>query len=288
MKVGVIGIGLIGGSIARDLGGKGHEVYGYDRLPVHEDIAISTGLIQSSLPLEELCKTCDVIFVSIPVDLAVDVLSEVLDNIGWNSVVIDTGSTKASICHGLRNHKKRGRFVASHPLAGTEFSGPKAALSGLFSGKKNIICEEHASDEDALSTAIELMDEMEMQTLFMNAEEHDKHMAYVSHLSHVSAFMLSTTVLDIEKDQKQIVNLASTGFQSTVRLAKSSSRTWAPIFNDNSANILKALETYIDHLTELKEAIRIGDKEEVMNLIERSNDIKRVLSGMKHNIVKLS
>ena len=288
MKIGVIGIGLIGGSIARDLGEKGHEVYGYDRLPVHEDIARDTGLIKQSLPLEELCTSCEAIFVCIPVDLAAELVDEILHLIGWNTVVIDTGSTKSSICRQLRNHKKRGRFVASHPLAGTEFSGPKAALTGLFAGKKNIICEEHLSDEDALSVAIELMDSMQMQTLFMNAEEHDKHMAYVSHLSHVSAFMLSSTVLDIEKDQKQIVNLASTGFQSTVRLAKSSSRTWAPIFNDNAQNILKALDSYIDHLSGLREAINNGDTEMVMNIIEGSNDIKRVLSGMKHNIVKLS
>ena len=288
MKVGVIGVGLIGGSFALGLKDLGHEILGMDADPVNAEKALDLGLISRSCDLQELAEECELIILSIPVNLAASVLSELLDLISWRTTVMDTGSTKSSLCRMVRNHAKRGRFVACHPLSGTEFSGPGAALPDLFKGKKNIICEEHMSDEDALDTVIHTLQSLEMHNIFMNPDEHDLHMAYVSHLSHVSSFMLGSTVLDIEKDEKQIFNLASTGFASTVRLAKSSPETWSAIFTDNAENITQALEAYIAHLQQMKHAIEEKNNEKLKALLEDSNEIRRVLNGMKYNIVKLS
>ncbi|HHH55340.1 MAG TPA: prephenate dehydrogenase, partial [Bacteroidetes bacterium] len=230
----------------------------------------------------------DVVILSIPVDGIIELLPAILDNISSKTTVIDVGSIKTNICKAVEDHPKRSRFVAAHPLAGTEYSGPKAALRGLYKGKYNIICEEDRSEEDALETAVGIFNHLGMRTMFMNPVDHDKHMAYVSHLSHISSFMLGQTVLDIEKDEKQIFNLASTGFESTVRLAKSSAETWVPIFQNNQKNISDSLEQYIGFLTEFKEALDSSDSNKMYKMILRSNEIKRILSGMKLNIVKLS
>lgn len=288
MKVGVVGLGLIGGSLAKDLQGCGHEIIGFDMNSDHINQALEIGFINSNLELEELAKTVDVIIVSIPVKHTSAMILQLLDLIPITTTVIDTASTKESICLDVQGHSKRDRFVACHPLAGTEFSGPKAAIAGLYAGKKNIICEEHKSAEDSLDVAIELLGEVGMQSIFMDPSQHDKHMAYVSHLSHVSAFALSNAVLNIEQDQKQIFNLASTGFASTVRLAKSSPHTWSSIFADNSSHLLVALDSYIEQLQEMRTAIENKDENILKEKIIASNDIKRVLTGMKHNVVRLS
>lgn len=286
--VGVVGLGLIGGSIAKDLARLDYVVKGYDANPTHIQKALDLGIISEALELEDLAKTSDIIIVAIPVKLTGQVTREILDAIKWHTIIIDTGSTKNNICEAVRSHTKRGRFVACHPLAGTEFSGPQAAINDLFKGKKNIICQEHLSDEDALDMTVALMTQLEMQSIFMDPVEHDKHMAYVSHLSHISAFTLGTTVLNIEKDHKQIFNLASTGFESTVRLAKSSPHTWSSIFADNSKNLTEALTSYIAELEKFKTALENKDEEAMKDIISDANEIKRVLNGMKYNIVKLS
>ncbi len=286
--VGIVGLGLIGGSIAKDLARLDYVVKGYDANPTHIQKALDLGIISEALELEDLAKTSDIIIVAIPVKLTGEVTRELLDAIKWHTIIIDTGSTKNNICEAVRSHTKRGRFVACHPLAGTEFSGPQAAINDLFKGKKNIICQEHLSDEDALDMTVALMTQLEMQSIFMDPVEHDKHMAYVSHLSHISAFTLGTTVLNIEKDHKQIFNLASTGFESTVRLAKSSPHTWSSIFADNSKNLTEALTSYIAELEKFKTALENKDEEAMKDIISDANEIKRVLNGMKYNIVKLS
>ena len=286
--IGVVGLGLIGGSMAKDFAALGYVVNGYDANPTHIQKALDLKLINKALELEDLAKSSDIIIVAIPVKITGTVIKDILSAIKWHTIVIDTGSTKKNICEEVRSHTKRGRFVACHPLAGTEFSGPQAALKDLFRGKKNIICQEHLSDEDALEMTVELMTQLEMQSIFMDPVEHDKHMAYVSHLSHISAFTLGTTVLNIEKDQKQIFNLASTGFASTVRLAKSSPHTWSSIFADNSKNLTEALTSYISELERFKVALENKDEEAMKDFISEANEIKRVLNGMKYNIVKLS
>jgi len=288
MTTAIIGLGLIGGSIALECKALNHNVIGVDKSPDHQSQALELGIVDSVETLEVAAQKADIIVLAIPVNHIEMLLPDLLNKIHPKAVVIDVGSTKKAICEAVKEHPRRGRFVAGHPLAGTEFSGPTAAHLDLFRGKKNLICEEESSDEDALDAALVLFNNIGLQSMFMNAENHDKHLAYVSHLSHVSSFMLGLTVLDIEKDQKQIHNLASTGFQSTVRLAKSSPQTWAPIFDKNSEYLVESLDSYIDYLTKFKTAIENGDKETAMGMMVQANDIKRVLNGIRLNVVKLS
>lgn len=288
MKLAVIGLGLIGGSIAKECRQLGYTVIGVDDNVQHQEKAIDFGLVDTVMALDEAIGEADVFAVCIPVDAIEAVSLYLLNTIKWNQTVFDVGSTKAEICKALGDHEKRERYVAAHPLAGTEFSGPGAAIINLFRDKKNIICEEHKVAEDALESVLKIFNDLGMQSLFMDADSHDKHMAYVSHLSHVSAFTLALTVLDIEQDQKQIFNLASTGFESTVRLAKSNPETWSSIFNKNSIHLSDALSKYITHLTHFKEVIDKGDTVSSKELMQKANEIKRVLNGLKLNVVKLS
>jgi prephenate dehydrogenase len=288
MKIAVVGIGLIGGSMALGLKAKGHHLIGVDNNLKHAEQAIDFDLVDEIMSLEEAINHSAVIILATPVSHIENLLVKVLDQISWKKIVLDVGSTKRNVCSVANGHVKRGRFVAAHPLAGTEFSGPKAAIDNLFDGKKNIICEEDLVDEDALEITIDLFQQLGMQTLFMNPDDHDKHMAYVSHLSHVSAFMLSQTVLEIEKDQKQIFNLASTGFQSTVRLAKSSPDTWSAIFEKNNDHLSDALGSYIQYLQEFKKQLDKNNTAYIKQQLEHANEIKRVLTGIQLNIVKLS
>ncbi len=280
MKIGIIGLGLIGGSIAKECKKNGYEVLGCDLNAAHAAEALKYELVNRMVDLDELVYEVDTIGVCIPVDLIANMLPNLLTKINANQTVFDVGSTKKEICDAVRNHEKRNRFVAAHPLAGTEFSGPKAAIFDLFKNKKNLICEEELSDRDALAHTLKIFELLGMQSSFLNPNEHDKHMAYVSHLSHVTAFTLALTVLDIEEDEKQIFNLASTGFESTVRLAKSSPATWSSIFEKNSEHLSDALGNYIKHLEAFKKVIDEGDKTTSIELMSRANDIKRVLNGI--------
>jgi prephenate dehydrogenase len=278
MNVTVVGLGLIGGSIALDLRTQmGVHVIGVDASDQHCKMALELKLVHEILDLNHAITCSDIIVIAIPVDKIEDILPKVLDNISEKSIVIDVGSTKYEICSTIANHSKRNRFVAAHPLAGTEFSGPDAAVKGLFNGKKNIICESEKTDQDALEMALKMFESLGAQTSFMSALEHDKHLAYISHLSHVSSFMLGQTVLDIEKDEKQIFQLAGTGFASTVRLAKSNPKTWSPIFLKNRVYLLEALDSYIDHLKNFRNQINNSDVDSMEKLMKASNEIKRIL-----------
>jgi prephenate dehydrogenase len=278
MKITVIGLGLIGGSVAKDLKAQLNvTVCGVDSLATHSQQALELGLVHRMSSLEVGLQSADIVIISIPVDKIEGLLPYILDNIGQHTTVIDMGSTKAAICKSISEHTNRSRFVAAHPLAGTEFSGPGAAVKGLFQNKKNIICESEKSAPDALDTALRLFESLGMVTTFMSPEEHDKHLAYVSHLSHVSSFMLGLTVLDIEKDEKQIFDLAGTGFASTVRLAKSSPKTWAAIFGKNKKYLIEALDSYILHLENFRKHIEENNTVATEELITASNDIKRIL-----------
>jgi len=280
MKITIVGLGLIGGSIAKDLNSQINvEVLGVDVNETHCKEAIELNLITKIITLDEALIISDVIIFAVPVDVLERMLPDVLDKISTNQVLIDVGSTKLLIAEAVLNHSKRGRFVAAHPLAGTEFSGPQAAMRGLFIGKKNIVCDQELSDPDALTKAIKIFESIGLVQMFMNAAEHDKHMAYVSHLSHVTSFMLGLTVLDIERDEKQIFNLAGTGFESTVRLAKSNPNTWSPIFIKNKKNISAALEQYISWLQKFKSALDQEDIETIKSYMVAANDIKRVLNN---------
>jgi prephenate dehydrogenase len=278
MKISIVGLGLIGGSFARDLKSQiGVTVNGVENHEFHRQQAIELGLVANIITLEEAIEVSDVIILAVPVDILEYLIPQILDKIQNNQLVIDLGSTKELICSCVETHPNRGRFIAAHPLAGTEFSGPTAALRGLFMGKKNLICESEKTDEDALQTALVIFESLGLESIFMSASEHDKHLAYVSHLSHVSSFMLGMTVLEIEKDEKQILNLASTGFASTVRLAKSNPKTWSAIFDKNNKHLSRALDEYILWLQRFKEVIESGDKNAAESMMIKANEIKKVL-----------
>jgi prephenate dehydrogenase len=232
MKVTVIGLGLIGGSIAIDLrkAGLATELVGVDLNSEHARKAVELGLVDKIQTEDKALHQADIVILAIPVNAMCQLLPAVLDAVKSTAVVIDAGSTKSLICRAVANHPKREQLVAAHPIAGTENSGPEAAFSGLFKNKTNIICEKEKSSDHSLEVSMRVFNALGLHTIFMEAEEHDKHVAYVSHLSHVSSFLLGQTVLDIEKDEKNIFALAGSGFASTVRLAKSSPEMWAPIF----------------------------------------------------------
>lgn len=279
MKIGVVGLGLIGGSIARDLKAQINvNVTGIDANAEHCVRAEELGLVHQVASLESASKEMDVIILATPVDIIETLLPALLDAASERAVVIDVGSTKSDICSAIADHPRRDRFVAAHPLAGTEFSGPDAALKNLFVDAKNIVCEREKVAPDALATALSVFESIGLNTIFMSPQEHDRHLAYVSHLSHVTSFSLGLTVLDIEKDEKQIFNLASTGFKSTSRLAKSNPNTWAAIFGKNRKYVTEALDGYIDTLQQFRSAIESDDRSTMIELMTNANDIKRVLN----------
>ena len=283
MQIGIIGLGLIGGSLALDLKKQLNvHVMGYDASPDHLSIAEKNKLIdETALSIKKVLDKNLIIICAVPVHTMENVILEILDEIKPNQTLIDTGSTKEGICSAVRNHKNRKRFVAAHPLAGTENSGPSAAIEGLFRFKKNIICEAELSDSDALQVANDVFRSIGMESIYLDPNEHDKHLAYVSHLSHISSFMLGLTVLDLEKNDRRIANLASTGFESTVRLAKSSPQTWAPIFDKNADHVCTALEQYIEHLTEFLNILKNKETERSIELMRQANDVRRILNDIK-------
>jgi prephenate dehydrogenase len=279
MKIAIVGLGLIGGSLAIDLRSKkiATRLIGIDFNEGHARKALELGLVDEILPEEKAFAESDVVILAIPVNTIGALLPSVLDRIAKNTVVIDTGSTKSMICKSVAQHDRRAQFVAAHPISGTENSGPTAALQGLFDGKTNIICEKEQSSESSLAVAKNIFDSVGMNTIFMEPDEHDKHVAYVSHLSHVSSFLLGQTVLDIEKDEKNIFDLAGSGFASTVRLAKCSPAMWAPIFEQNSEYLSQALLEYIMHLQKFHYHLMKKDTKELVKTLTNANEIRRVL-----------
>lgn len=283
MKITVIGLGLIGGSIALDLrkAGLATTLVGVELRPENGSKAVELGLVDRILPEDKALQQADLVILAIPVNAVCQLLPSVLDSVSANAVVIDAGSTKGLICKSVASHARRGQFVAAHPIAGTENSGPEAAFHGLFHDKTNIICEKDKSSDRSLALAQKVFDALGMNTIFMEAEEHDKHVAYVSHLSHVSSFLLGQTVLDIEKDEKNIFALAGSGFASTVRLAKSSPDMWTPIFEQNLEYLSQALLEYIMHLQRFHYHLMKKDTKELHRIMSKSNEIRRVLEGIE-------
>jgi len=278
MQIGIIGLGLIGGSIALELNSQiGTQVFGWDRLESHRIKALELDLVSGIKSEDEILRSTDLVILAIPVNQIEEKLPALMHQLNENQFIIDVGSTKKSICTAVKDHPMRKHYVAAHPLAGTEFSGPTAAHRGLFQKKKNIICDQELSLPTFVDTTVAVFKSMGMNSIFLNSEEHDKHLAYVSHLSHISSFMLGHTVLELEKDEKQIFNLASTGFASTVRLAKSSPKMWADIFIQNSENIVEVLNTYINQLQTFKDGIEEKNYEYIFNEMLKANEIKRIL-----------
>jgi prephenate dehydrogenase len=283
MTITVIGIGLIGGSLALSLRKNrfGTNFAGVDNNEIHRSDAMWLGIVDEVLPMKDAVCKSDIVILSIPVNTARKVLVEILDILdstkNEKTVVVDMGSTKKGICLESENHPRRAQYVASHPIAGTEFSGPKAAVDNLFEGKKTIICDKELSSEYALDIVHKMYRSIGMDISYMSSDVHDKHIAFVSHISHISSFALGTTVLNIEKDEKSIFTMAGSGFSSTVRLAKSSPETWAPIFVQNADSILFALNNYIQQLEEFRTSLENKDSNKLKELMRNANEIKRIL-----------
>lgn len=278
MIVTIVGLGLIGGSAAIDLRKRNFatSIIGVDKDEINAKTAAHIGFVDEILELEEAVKKSDIVILAIPVNSGLKVLPKVLDIVD-KQVVIDMCSTKEDLLDKVKYHTNRKQFVATHPMAGTEFSGPWAAKSGLFDGKATIFCDTEDSDIRAVAKAKRMYETLNMRVIYMNSTNHDVHAAYVSHISHISSFALALTVLEKEKNEKHIFDLASGGFDSTVRLAKSSADMWAPIFQHNKQNVLTVLDTYIANLNKFRDSIATDDLDKTSDLIKESNCIKRVL-----------
>ena len=278
-NVTIVGVGLIGGSFALALKDKGiaKKIIGVTRSEASAKKLLELGLIDEALPLKEAVEKADLIYVSIPVDSTIPTIVQILDLITDKQIVLDAGSTKDALCKAVENHPMRKRFVATHPMWGTEYSGPEAAVHGAFAGRACVICEKEKSDSNAVETVENIYKQLGMNLVYMDATAHDIHAAYVSHISHITSFALANTVLEKEREEDAIFELAGGGFESTVRLAKSNPAMWAPIFMQNRENVLDVLNEHISQLKKFKASLEKENLEYLTELMENANKIKRIL-----------
>lgn len=278
-NVTIVGVGLISGSFALALKDKGFakKIIGVSRTEASAKKAKELGIIDETLPLEEAVKQSDFIYVAIPVDATIPVMKQIMDLITEKQIVADAGSTKYVLCEALSNHPMRKRFVATHPMWGTEYSGPEAAVREAFKDRSCVICEKEKSDADAVDIVESIYKTLGMNITYMNPENHDVHAAYVSHISHITSFALANTVLEKEKEEDAIFQLAGGGFESTVRLAKSNPAMWAPIFMQNKENVLDVLNEHISQLRKFKASLEKENLNYLIELMENANKIKRIL-----------
>ncbi|MCO6479888.1 MAG: prephenate dehydrogenase [Phaeodactylibacter sp.] len=279
MTITIIGIGLIGGSLAITLkeNGFAQRIIGVDVSQDNLDKAIRRRLIDEDMGLEDGINAADIVVLATPADAMLHLLPQILDKVGPQQVVIDVGSTKERLLAAVKRHPSRGRYVATHPMAGTEHSGPEAAIPGLFEHKCTVLVDTGDSDPDAVKMAERLYRSIPMRIVQLDCLSHDVHTAYVSHISHISSFALALTVLAKEKDESRIFELASGGFDSTVRLAKSSPDMWVPIFRQNRDNVLDVLDEHINQLARFRSLLIKNDFETFYRLIQDANEIRRIL-----------
>jgi prephenate dehydrogenase len=278
-SVTIVGVGLIGGSFSLALKDRGlvRNVIGVGRSADSLDKALELGLIDEVLPLEAAVKKSDLIYVAIPVDATVPVMRQIMDLVTEKQIVADAGSTKKTLCASLDGHPMRSRFVATHPMWGTEYSGPEAAVHHAFAGRTCVICEKGKSDRAAVEVMEDLYRQMGMQMVYMDADGHDMHAAYISHISHITSFALANTVLEKEKEDEAIFDLAGGGFESTVRLAKSNPAMWLPIFKQNRDHVLDVLNEHIAQLRKFKSCLEKENYDYLQELMENANKIKRII-----------
>ena len=275
----VVGVGLISGSFALAMKEKGFakKVIGVSRTEASLKKALELGIIDKALPLEDAVKQSDLIYVAIPVDVTIPVMEQIMDLVNEKQIVADAGSTKYALCKALEDHPMRKRFVATHPMWGTEYSGPEAAVKGAFEGRACVICDKEKSDINAVTLVENIYKALGMHIIYMDAESHDTHAAYVSHISHITSFALANTVLEKEREEDTIFELAGGGFESTVRLAKSNPAMWAPIFMQNRENLLDVLNEHISQLRKFKASLEKENLDYLVELMENANKIKRIL-----------
>ena len=276
----IVGVGLISGSFSLALKDRGmvRNVVGVSRTRASLDKALELGLIDEALPLEDAVKKSDLIYVAIPVDATIPVMKQVMDLINERQIVADAGSTKGALCASLADHPLRRRFVATHPMWGTEYSGPESAVRDAFAGRSCVICEKEKTDPDALATLEKIYTDLGMNLVYMDADSHDMHAAYVSHISHITSFALANTVLEKEKEEDAIFELAGGGFESTVRLAKSNPAMWLPIFKQNRENVLDVLNEHIAQLRKFKSCLEKENYPYLQELMENANKIGKYLN----------
>lgn len=279
MNVAVIGVGLIGGSIAIKLrkNSAAQLITGTDKSVHHLNSALKAGIIDRTAALDEAVAGAELILLTVPVDAAVAVLPHILDIIHPSQTVMDAGSTKAAISDAVKNHRNRSRYVAFHPMWGTENSGPDAATGESFTERAAVICDPELSSADALSVATKVCEALEMHPIYMSSAAHDVHTAYISHISHITSYALANTVLEKEREEETIFQLASSGFSSTVRLAKSHPEMWVPIFQQNKENVLDVLNEHITQLRKFKAALEKENYGLLEELIRNANRIRPIL-----------
>lgn len=275
----IVGVGLISGSFSLALKDKGlaRRVIGVSRTAASAEKALELGLIDEVLPLEEAVKRSDLIYVAIPVDVTIPVMRQIMDLVTERQIVADAGSTKSALCESLAGHPMRRRFVATHPMWGTEYSGPESAVRDAFRGRSCVICDKEVSDTDAVDVMEDLYRQMGMHIVYMEANSHDMHAAYISHISHITSFALANTVLEKEKEESAIFELAGGGFESTVRLAKSNPSMWLPIFMQNKEHVLDVLNEHITQLRKFKSCLEKENYEYLRELMENANKIRRII-----------
>ncbi|MBN8664139.1 MAG: prephenate dehydrogenase [Chitinophagales bacterium] len=280
MTAAIIGTGLIGGSMAIALKAHGlaDTIIGVDASEAHAARALELQLVDGILPLKEAVQAAKLVVMAVPVDAMNEILPQVLQAANQQQVVMDVGSTKEPICALAAVCDNAGRFVATHPMWGTEFSGPDAAVKGAFSGKATVICNKEASDADAVALVEQIYQQLQMHILYMTAAAHDVHVAYISHISHITSFALANTVLEKEKEEDAIFELASGGFESTVRLAKSNPAMWVPILMQNRENVLDVLNEHISQLRKFKACLEKENYDYLRELMEQANTIRKVLN----------
>lgn len=279
MQITIIGLGLIGGSLSKSLKKSGFaaQVIGVEQNPAHATEALQLGLADSILPLPEAIRQSKIIIVATPVNTFQHLLPDILSQITQDQIVIEVGSTQAPAVEAVNSHPMRSRFVATHPMAGTEYSGPSAAVEDLFEGKRCVFCNTENSDADAVETAEKMYLSMGMKLSRLDATDHDLHVAYISHISHIASFALALTVLEKEREEDRIFELAGGGFGSTARLAKSNADTWIPIFAQNRDNVLDVLDEFINTVSRFRTLLIKKDFNQFEQLIKQANDIQRIL-----------
>ena len=279
MKVAIFGIGLIGGSAAKDLRAANFcsEILGVGRSQKNCELALELGLVDKIVSKEEAIAQADLIILTVPVNVLIEELKFVLDNVQPHQVITDMGSTKGIIIDAIKDHPNRKQYVSSHPMAGTENSGPSAAINNLFKDKVCIICDKENSNEAAVELVEKMYSVLGMRIKYMDAHQHDMHAAYISHISHISSFVLAATVLEKEKDEEAILEMAGGGFESTVRLAKSSPEMWAPIFQQNKNYLLEVMDTYIEKMYHFRNLINKNKNEELKEFMNSANEIRKIL-----------
>lgn len=277
-KIGIIGLGLMGGSLSLTLQARGWKgkIVGFDASEEHCQQALSRG-IAHEISSPDNWQECECIIIAIPIDAAERLIPIVLNNVSKGQVVVDMGSTKATLCTAIKDHPNRSRFVASHPMWGTEYSGPSAAINKAFEGKSVVLCDKELSDKDAVLMVESMYKFLGMHILYMNSNDHDVHAAYISHISHITSFALANTVLEKEKEEDAIFELASGGFESTVRLAKSNADMWVPILMQNRDNILDVLNEHISQLRKFKSCLEKENYDYLRELIYQANSIKKII-----------